>query len=406
MSTPPVSHQRVPSLRAKHRPSFNAGKQKIRVVDLFAGCGGLSLGIAQSARSEGLGMDVRLALDFEQAAVDVYKANFRAANVVKGSVEDHFNGALGSDLTTREAQLIAELGAIDILVGGPPCQGHSNLNNRTRRSDPKNELYLRMARATEVLLPKIVLIENVPSVRLDTARVVQTTYDRLKDVLNYKVATATVSLHALGVAQKRRRHVLLASRIEGVDPQAILDALLSRKPNPAHNLSWAIRDLEDLVDPQGYDVHPKASPENTIRMQYLADKGVKDLPNMLRPKCHQNDEHTYKSMYGRLSWSEPAQTITSGFGSIGQGRYMHPGQVRALTAHEAARIQGFPDYFDFSSVVKRADLATMIGNAVPPALMREVAKSVMPALVEQLGLEVQLGDVETFSRSEELALVG
>jgi DNA (cytosine-5)-methyltransferase 1 len=102
-------------------------------------------------------------------------------------------------------------------------------------------------------------------------------------------------------------------------------------------------------------------------MKYLLDRGEYDLPNELRPPCHQGD-HSYKSMYGRLKWDEPAQTITSGFGSIGQGRYMHPERARALTAHEAARIQGFPDYFDFSSCPTRSALATMIGNAVPPAL--------------------------------------
>ena len=73
-------------------------------------------------------------------------------------------------------------------------------------------------------------------------------------------------------------------------------------------------------------------------------------------------------MYGRLSWDSPSQTITSGYGSIGQGRFMHPEQARALTPHEAARLQGFPDYFRFDNVERRSDLATIIGNAVPPAL--------------------------------------
>jgi DNA (cytosine-5)-methyltransferase 1 len=114
-------------------------------------------------------------------------------------------------------------------------------------------------------------------------------------------------------------------------------------------------------------------------MEYLLKQNTYDLPNGLRPECHQ-DEHSYKSMYGRPSWHRPAQTITSGFGSIGQGRYMHPSRLRALTAHEAARIQGFPDYFDFSSVSRRSDLATMIGNAVPPALARVVAGGIMTAL--------------------------
>jgi DNA (cytosine-5)-methyltransferase 1 len=95
------------------------------------------------------------------------------------------------------------------------------------------------------------------------------------------------------------------------------------------------------------------------------------VPNSRRTKCY-HDEHSYKSMYGRLRWNEPAQTITSGSSSIGQGRYMHPDQSRALTAHEAARIQGFPDYFSFLGVSHRTALATIIGNAVPPHMIREI----------------------------------
>ena len=106
-------------------------------------------------------------------------------------------------------------------------------------------------------------------------------------------------------------------------------------------------------------------------MNYLLTSGEYDLPNARRPKCHQ-DDHSYKSMYGRLNWDLPAQTITSGYGSIGQGRYMHPSQARALTPHEAARLQGFPDYFDFTSVASRTALATMIGNAVPPQMSASV----------------------------------
>ena len=100
-------------------------------------------------------------------------------------------------------------------------------------------------------------------------------------------------------------------------------------------------------------------------------------------------DSSYKSMYGRLRWEEPAQTITSGFGSIGQGRYMHPDRTRALTAHEAARVQGFPDYFDFSACPTRSALATMIGNAVPPQLGAAVLTSFL-VLSAQSGATVRV----------------
>jgi DNA (cytosine-5)-methyltransferase 1 len=366
-------------LRQRVRPEFEVGTGSISVVDLFAGCGGLTLGVSQAAAALGVATDVRLAVDLEASATAVYAANFSAANVQTASIDDHFDGVLGAPLTDLEKSTLDLVGDVHFLVGGPPCQGHSNLNNHTRRDDPKNALYARMARAAEVLLPQIVLIENVPTVRHDISDVVGTARAHL-EAKNYVVAEATVSLHALGVAQRRKRHIMLASRNPELDPVAILKGLTDRKPDAKRNLRWAIADLEELEEPAGYDLPPRASVTNQQRMQYLLDHNLHDLPNSERPTCHQ-DAHSYKSMYGRLKWELPAQTITSGFGSIGQGRYMHPSRARALTPHEAARLQGFPDYFDFSAVVRRSDLATMIGNAVPPALAREVVAALLPSMI-------------------------
>ena len=389
------------SLRETVRPHLPDADARLRVVDLFAGCGGLSLGIEQAAVVAGVGLDIVLALDFEGSATAVYKTNFQEANVVTDSVETYFDGELGDSFTPTEVSVRALFPEIAILVGGPPCQGHSNLNNKTRRNDPKNELYARMARAAEVLKPTFVLIENVPSVRRDTDQVVQKTVDHLES-LDYDVATAVVGLQSLGIAQTRRRHVLLASAEPAVSAQDVLKNLTSRKIDKSKNLRWAIGDLVAVAEPKLYDREPQANATNLARMQYLLENDEYDLPPAHRPKCHQK-AHTYKSMYGRLDWEEPAQTVTSGFGSIGQGRYMHPDKPRALTAHEAARLQGFPDYFDFTSIDLRSQLATMIGNAVPPALMREAAALLIPAL----GLVKQtVADVPAIPQnSEEVARV-
>lgn len=131
------------------------------------------------------------------------------------------------------------------------------------------------------------------------------------------------------------------------------------------------------------DRAPQAKHDNLARMAWLLEHDEYDLPNHLRPACHQGN-HTYKSMYGRLRWEDPAQTITSGYGSIGQGRYMHPDLPRALTAHEAARIQGFPDYFDFSACTTRSALATMIGNAVPPQLGTAVISALLAGKMDNV----------------------
>ena len=366
-TTPRYEHP----LRLRERPYRHAFASALRLVDLFSGCGGLTLGIVEAATAAGKSVNIRLAVDFETAATDVYRANFpETAAIETAPVEDLFNGSIGGPLTKQEKRMQELVGKVDLLVGGPPCQGNSTLNNHTRALDPKNGLYLLMARAAEVLKPDLLLIENVPAVLRDRhgdRNVVESVRETLVQ-LGYQVDDRIVSLHALGVAQLRRRHILIATK-EGLrTPTSILDGL--EKHSDPKNLCWAIGDLEHAQG-TGWDAPPVANSTNIARMRYLLDNDLLDLPNDQRPKCHQN-AHSYKSMYGRLRWDLPAQTLTSGFGSIGQGRYMHPTQLRALTAHEAARIQGFPDYFDFSQVQGRSRLAVMIGNAVPPPLGRKV----------------------------------
>jgi DNA (cytosine-5)-methyltransferase 1 len=299
---------------------------------------------------------------------------------------------LGAPSTFIESRTKAHVGEVTILTGGPPCQGHSNLNNHTRRVDVKNALYLRMVRATEILKPEILLIENVPAVLRDRhdGEGVVTRAERHLRGLGYNVAHEVVAVETIGAAQTRRRHLMLATREPRIDPKAIFDSLA--QADDRHDLRWAIHDLIGVNDGTLRDRTPQARADNLARMQWMLQENEYDLPNDRRPKCHQNDTHSYKSMYGRLNWNEPAQTITGGFGSIGQGRFMHPDLPRALTAHEAARIQGFPDYFDFSGCPTRTALATMIGNAVPPQLGGAVLQRVLECR-ENLGEETSQGDL-------------
>lgn len=355
-------------LRAQHRPKFELGGSTTRIVDLFAGCGGISLGLAQACHAAGQALQIALAVDCEPLATAVYQQNFPFAERIETApVEKFFDGELGDAPTFMEQRTSTWVAALDILVGGPPCQGHSNLNNHTRRTDEKNALYLRMVRATEILRPRLLMIENVPAVLRDRHNgvgVVAQAVEHL-DRIGYRTEHRVVALAPLGVAQTRRRHIMLATAPGEPCPALLFDAIEALETS--HDLRWAIGDLAGIISDSMLDREPKATTKNIERMQFLLDHDLYDLPNAQRPACHQGP-HSYKSMYGRLRWDEPAQTITSGYGSIGQGRYMHPDRTRALTAHEAARIQGFPDYFDFSACTTRSALATMIGNAVPPQL--------------------------------------
>lgn len=366
-------------LVTRTRPEFEAGAAALRLVDLFSGCGGLTLGAAQAASSAGVAIEVPLAVDSDADAAAVYSVNFPKANLCRNSVDQLFRSRIGLSLSKVETDLAESVDQVAALIGGPPCQGHSDLNNHTRRQDPKNALYGYMARAAEVLKPQVVLIENVPAVQHDrhADEGVVSRVERELGCLGYRVDTRVIALDGLGVAQRRRRHVLLATAAGTATPTELLDNVAAMREY--RDLRWAIKDLEG-ANPIGLDQPPRSSTENLKRMQYLHARQLVDLPNAERPRCHKKNGHSYKSMYGRLSWDLPAQTITSGFGSIGQGRYMHPNNLRALTAHEAARVQGFPDYFDFSPVKFRASLATMIGNAVPPQLGAAIFSELLPHL--------------------------
>jgi DNA (cytosine-5)-methyltransferase 1 len=335
----------------------------IRVADLFCGCGGLSLGIREACWATGRRFVSALAVDNDAGALEVYRKNFSPLQSSSENLEVLLDHELGDPPSVRERRSLATVGSIDILVAGPPCQGHSDLNNQTRRSDPRNRLYERVGRFVELVRPKHVLIENVPGVVHDRAGALKRTAQHLKG-LGYHVDSGIVDLVQLGVPQRRRRHVLVASLSGSVAIESVLDKYCALP----RGVEWAIRDLESRSADDLLDTASRPTAENLERINYLLQNDEYDLPNHLRPVCHRNEDHTYKSMYGRLSWSEPAQTITSGFGSPGQGRFIHPSQPRVLTPREAARLQFFPDSFSFKGVEKRTQLAQLIGNAVPMKL--------------------------------------
>jgi len=342
------------------------GAPAISLVDLFCGCGGLTLGAWEAARVNQRRLDIRLAVDTCSDAISVYRHNFDLSAQIACStdVRDLLPGHPGDRLRAAERQLRDSVGKLDVLVAGPPCQGHSDLNNHTRRDDPRNGLYLSVVRAAEVLRPSVVLIENVGAVIHDRSRVVQCA-DNLLAGLGYRVATRMVRALALGLPQRRKRHILLALRDHDDDPDVFFPAECSMEIP----VSDYIADIED--EPRAHQdlfhTPSRMTRRNVRRVAYLFDHDVYDLPNHKRPRCHRNG-HSYKSMYGRLHWDKPAQTITTGFGSMGQGRFVHARRARMITPHEASRLQGIPDFFDLTGVRRRAALQAMIGNAVPPQI--------------------------------------
>lgn len=350
-------------LRAAKWPRTGSRGKEIRVVDLFSGCGAMSLGIWEASRATGARMVPVMALDSNETALRVYEDNYPGVWAVSNPIQTLLDGTLGAAPSRAERELTERLGEVDIVVGGPPCQGHSNLNNHTRRSDPKNRLYDRMARLAELVQPTHVIVENVSAVLHDKGKVVDRTIAHLL-ALGYSIDDAVIEALAVGIPQRRRRHFVVASRNRKPD----LSSVVAGFARSERTVSWAIGDLSRAARDTVFDQAPIPSPANRERIDYLFANKLYELPDEMRPDCHRLKAHSYNSVYGRLRPNAPAQTITSGFGSMGQGRYVHPTQRRTITPHEAARLQFIPDFFDFSSVSRRTALAEMIGNAVPSKL--------------------------------------
>jgi DNA (cytosine-5)-methyltransferase 1 len=346
-------------LQSQAAPETNEDSRKIVLADLFCGCGGLTLGIQEACRGLSYGCDIAFANDIDEQALAVYKRNFNVRHADSQPIQAVFPGEVGDRLLPCESRMKDMTGPIDFLVGGPPCQGHSDLNNHTRRDDPKNALYMVMARAAEVLRPRFLIIENVPSALHDRNRIVQRTDEALRD-MGYATSIGIMRGNNVGVPQGRKRCLLLASR-EG---HASLDQTQADFALPVRTVSWAIGDLLDKADSTVYDSSSRHSDVNQSRIDFLFDHDIYDLPNSQRPDCHRLKTHSYTSVYGRMRWDAPSQTVTTGFGSTGQGRFVHPLRRRTITPHEAARLQFFPDWFDFSQLGRR-QLQKFIGNAVP-----------------------------------------
>lgn len=354
---------------------------KIKVLDLFSSVGGLSLGARVAAELLGKGVRFEGAADTDYDALLVHRHNFGTQHLINESVRDIVDFRVTTDTQDGKAQFRYAamcgqgemLGNVDLLIGGPPCQGHSTLNNQTRSDDPKNLLMLTMPAIAVAMGIPAVVIENVPNVINDTKNVVKITRELFENN-GYTVSQGVLNAGELGWPQTRKRFFMVA-RLDGVSIDFV--KLTQTFKMPGQPLSWAIGDLVETFGRNSngsenpFNTVPQMSAENQRRLKWLFDNNKFDLPNHERPKCHQNG-HTYPATYGRMHWDKPAPTITTGFLTPGRGRFIHPIEPRVLTPHEAARIQGFPDWFDFYAVpdkpLLRSNLAKWIGDAVPSVL--------------------------------------
>ena len=349
----------------------------VTFIDLFASAGGLSLAFTEASQSLGLQPESLFCADLDKRALEIYKGHFDPLFTHVGDV-DHLvdvDSFLGITLDDDELPniLINEklkqiVGEVDVVLAGPPCQGHSSLNNVSRNEDPRNRFYLHPVAIGIALGAKAIVIENVPGVRRDTSEVVERSISLLKQY-GYSISGDVLKAEHLGWPQTRHRYFLVAVKGKEVTP---LGSLANQLKSPVKPVEWAIY---DLLDREGIDVMSNGSvlsAANRDRIRWLFDNDLNHLPDEHRPACHRDKPHSYSSVYGRMRWDKPSGTITTGFSTPGRGRYIHPLRQRTLLPIEAARIQGFPDgYFTdpkIESQITRTEIVKWVGDAVPVPL--------------------------------------
>lgn len=329
---------------------------KLTVIDLFSGAGGLSLGFANK------GFDNIFSIDIEPAFCQTYKKNFPAHKLIQ------------KDITTLKDKEILELTNgkdVDVIIGGPPCQGFSMAGNIGRKfiDDPRNHLFKEFARFLSVIRPKIFLMENVA--RLYTHNHGKTKEEILKvfNSLGYHTECKVLNVADYGVPQIRRRIIFIGTRLNN---SAIFFPKKKYSADQYVTIKEAIDDLPALKSGETSSIPNhiamKHSEQMLRKMSFIQDGGTKnDIPLPLRPL--KGDARKYI----RYNSCKPSVCVTGDMRKI-----FHYNQNRALTVRELARIQTYPDNFIFegSSIAQQQQ----VGNSVPPLFAEELAESIKEML--------------------------
>jgi DNA (cytosine-5)-methyltransferase 1 len=334
-------------------------------VDAFCGAGGLSLGLQDA------GFDLKAAFDRDLASISSYADNI-------GLPARQADAKL---VTGRQLLGWAGVHELDLLAGGPPCQGFSKQKRGAHLGDTRNTLVMEFLRLVMEARPRAFMLENVAMLAgVRGAYLVE----QFRALADYDMVGSCYVAADYGVAQTRERFILVGIRQDQAEK--------FRRPAPTTprwlTVGEAIGDLpeppEDGSEHPGIPNHLRTRPSalNIERFSYVPQGGGwQDIPFAKRLPCHQVADVRrggWPDVYGRLRWDGQAPTITGGFDSFSRGRYGHPVSHRALTPREAARLQGFPDSFVFRGT--RHDVRHQIGNAVPVPLAAAVGRSISAAL--------------------------
>lgn len=355
------------------------------VLDLFAGAGGLGLGLTEA------GFRVQAANEYEPVFAATYARNHPETAVVAGNVLD----------PPIRAELLAAARGVDLVAGGPPCQGFSTVGKKDE-NDPRNRLFYAFLEIIGVLRPRAVLFENVSGFRrMYGGRAFQALRQGLEDLGYAAPHWAILNAMDFGVPQSRARTFVVAFRepvpFRFPEPTHGDPAELFRR-QPALTLADALSDLPVVASGESSDRY-RLPPQNGYQKAMRKGAGktlteqdgpwhgarlltmlahvpvggsILDVPEELRPRAY------FANTYSRLWWERPSTTITRNLGTPSSSRCIHPLADRGLTTREGARLQSFPDAYRFTG--SRIQKNLQIGNAVPPLLARALGAEIFRAL--------------------------
>ena len=338
-------------------PQMSTSIKSLTAIDLFSGCGGLTVGLKQA------GFDVKAAVEIDNKAQETYKLNHPNIKLYEHDIRNIDPKRLMSDLGIKRGELT-------LLAGCPPCQGFSRLRTRNKAFsvyDPRNELIREFLRFTEALLPKTIMMENVPALANDD--VFKHVCETLS-ALGYRHTVNVLDAADYNVPQRRKRLILLASRVHVPKHAEKSETRIS------------VRDaFSNVGSPSKTKDKVHAVPERrTAHVKHLISLIPKnggsrsDLPENMVLACHKKS-NGFKDVYGRMSWDNVAPTITSGCINPSKGRFLHPSYNRTITLREAALLQGFPIDYKFDVSHGKESIALMIGNALPPPFIAAHARA-------------------------------
>ncbi|MCR5479343.1 MAG: DNA cytosine methyltransferase [Ruminococcus sp.] len=351
---------------------------KPKVIDLFSGVGGMSLGFENS------GFDVVLANEYDPTIAAAYEANHKTTKMICGDIT-----LLDLQKTFSEYK-----GKISVVIGGPPCQGFSQKGQRKTIHDERNFLFKYYVKVVELVKPTYFVMENVPNLLTAEGGYFRKEIEELFYSMGYRLKMGVLNASDYGIPQNRRRAVIIGKQNgEAPDlptPQKESVTIWDAISDLAYLNSGEGEEQQDYINVPQSDYQKKlrvgseklynhvATKHSPLALERLAlippNAGKEVLPT----------EHLTKSIYSgtwtRMRKDEISVTITTRFDTPSSGKFTHPYLDRAITVREAARIQSFPDSFHF--IGNKGSQMKQVGNAVPPLLAAAIAKTIMSDMEE------------------------